>query len=255
MSVTDHYASLLARVYAWMSGDTSARVEAFRHTLASFDLANGAGRTAVDLGCGHGIQSLALAACGYAVTSVDTSEPLLADLAAVAPATVSTVQADLRTWPRTSDTSADVVVCWGDTIAHLDSMSEVRALLRDVRGMLAPGGCFVVSFRDTTQLPDGTSRFIPVRSDESRIMMCVIEADGDHVRVTDIVHDRTPDGWTHNVSSYRKVRLTPQDVEDALLEAGFVLDVQTVIDRQVAMVARLREGGDQSSGMTAMNAS
>jgi hypothetical protein len=56
-------------------------------------------------------------------------------------------------------------------------------------------------------------RFIPVRSDDSRILTCVLEEQGDEfVAVHDLLHERRETGWAMSVSSYRKVRLSAEGV-------------------------------------------
>lgn len=64
------------------------------------------------------------------------------------------------------------------------------------------------------------SRFIPVRSDASRILTCFIEDRGAHVLVHDILHERVDGTWTMSVSSYRKLELSADDVAAGLRGAG-----------------------------------
>jgi len=72
------------------------------------------------------------------------------------------------------------------------------------------------------QLPHEPDRFIPVRSDESRIMTCFLEFENaDSVAVHDLVHMRQDSGWSLNKSSYRKLRLGIEWVREELSKAGF----------------------------------
>ena len=67
----------------------------------------------------------------------------------------------------------------------------------------------------------GTDRFIPVRSDDEKIMICFLDAaDPDVVEVHDIVHTRTDRGWVMTASSYPKLRLAPARVRDQLAASG-----------------------------------
>ena len=67
---------------------------------------------------------------------------------------------------------------------------------------------FVITYRDLTKELFGTDRFIPVRSDENKIMTCFLEFENeDSVVVHDLVYMRRDSGWSLNKSSYRKLRL------------------------------------------------
>jgi len=76
-----HYQNLLARHYTWMlGGDLEAAAARERQVLE--DLGVRTGTVAVDLGCGPGPQTLALADMGFRTgIGVDTSQQLLDELA------------------------------------------------------------------------------------------------------------------------------------------------------------------------------
>ncbi|GAB2930797.1 class I SAM-dependent methyltransferase [Streptomyces mayteni] len=231
-SPADHYDRLLAEHYTWMlGGDPAGLAATQRAFLADLGVAPGpAGTVAVDLGCGPGHSSLALAALGFdPVFAVDLSAPLLAELAAQAaeePA-VRTVRSDLRgALPAlVRPGSAAIVVCLGDTLTHLPTRGDVAALLGEIAHALAPGGRAVLSYRDLTVPLTGTDRFLPVRATEDRIMTCFLEYPDDFddytVVVHDLVHRRGPDGaWTLHTGSYRKLRLAHGWVLDQCRTAG-----------------------------------
>jgi len=90
---------------------------------------------------------------------------------------------------------------------------------------LAPGGRFVMTFRDYSKPPDDTTQFVPVRSDPSRIFVCCLEYRQGFVNVHDILHERDADAWSTRVSSYRKLRLQPGWVKQQLEQGGFSVDV------------------------------
>jgi hypothetical protein len=129
-------------------------------------------------------------------------------------------QADLREFSRHILAPADLILCMGDTLTHLQSTEEIEQLFREVVRVLRPGGRFVATFRDYRELPLGDQRFIPVRSDAQRIHTCFLEQAAQHVVVHDLVHECGSDGWRMTVSSYEKLRLTPDVVVDAAEAAG-----------------------------------
>jgi hypothetical protein len=146
---------------------------------------------------------------------------------------------DLTTFLAGAAFGAQVVVCMGDTLTHLPSVSAVEALFSDVRAVLAPGGLFVATFRDyVTRELRGAERFIPVRADEDRILTCFLEYGEDQVLVHDILHERTGAGWRTAVSAYPKLRLDPVRMAGSLEVAGLAASLGAGPRGMVRLVGR-----------------
>ncbi|MFE1443343.1 class I SAM-dependent methyltransferase [Streptomyces sp. NPDC058739] len=232
-TAVDHYDRFLAEHYTWMlGGDLPALAASQRARLIEWGVVPGpAGPAAVDLGCGPGHTSLALAGLGFdPVLAVDLSRPLLDELAAHADAVpaVRPVRADLRTalGDLVRPGSAGVVVCLGDTLTHLPTRGDVAALFGEVAAALAPDGVAVFAYRDLEVPLTGTDRFLPVRSTEDRIMTCFLEYPDDFDEYTVVVHDlihrrdRSTGNWALNAHSYRKLRLSHTWVLEQLRLSG-----------------------------------
>ena len=237
--VAAHYEALLAQHYTWMFGMPFAdKVAEQRALLERFGLTGGG--MAIDLGCGSGFQSVALADLGHApVLAVDTSLALLAELEANGKGRpIELVHADLRTLPSLVNAgSAAAIVCMGDTLTHLESREDVLALFRDIAAALAPGGRCVLTWRDLSTPLTGADRFIPVAADADRIMTCFLEYEPETVVVHDLVHVREGDAWTLHKSSYRKLRLPADWVAGELEKAGLRVIRNELAGRLSAMVA------------------
>src|SRR5688572_7552427 len=124
-TVADHYDKLLAQHYSRMFGDHDAKVAEQRALLERLGLRPEGASEAIDLGSGSGFQSLALAQLGFRVTAVDTSDKLLAELAARrAQLPIETVQGDLLEALERSGTVYELAVCMGDTLPHLGSKAD-----------------------------------------------------------------------------------------------------------------------------------
>jgi len=217
-STRDHYETHLAPVYLWMAGGIESALALGASDVAGFATAPGA---AVDLGAGFGMHSIPLARLGFSVLALDSSPQLLAELRThAAGLPVRTVQADLLDFPAHLAGPVDLILCMGDTLTHLEEPADVERLLKAVAPALRPGGRFVATFRDYRELPEGERRFIPVRSDTGRIHTCFLEAQGPRVCVHDILHERRGDAWSMKVSSYAKLRLSPDAVLQAASAAG-----------------------------------
>jgi SAM-dependent methyltransferase len=98
---------------------------------------------ALDLCCGPGRHSVALARQGFAVTAVDRSPFLLAkarEHAAGAP--IEFVQADMREFVRPA--AFDLAISLFTSFGYFATRNEDLAVLRNVRSSLKPGGAFVI---------------------------------------------------------------------------------------------------------------
>jgi SAM-dependent methyltransferase len=223
-SVISHYQTHLAPIYLWMAGGIEHAL-----SLGTSDVSAWLDRpgVAVDLGAGFGMHSIPLARSGFEVLAVDTSQLLLDELRRHgAGLSVTAIQADLLEFAAYLRQPVDLILCMGDTLTHLQSTSHVDLLMREVARSLRPGGQFVATFRDYRDLPLGDRRFIPVRSDSNRIHTCFLEAMPTRVLVHDIIHERVQDGWSLKVSSYEKLRLSPETVVRAATQAGMYCRIE-----------------------------
>lgn len=220
-----HYDQLLAPIYLWMTGGPAVALRAGAADLG--DLLNLPPGLAVDLGAGFGAHAIPLARAGWQVIAIDSSRLLLEQLRSLAgDLSIETRVGDLLS----ADTfapahHADLVLCMGDTLTHLPDESCVTALAASVARILRAGGPFLATFRDYTQLPREEARFIPVRSDATRIHTCFLEEAGSRVRVYDVVHEQRDGTWSTHVSSYPKLRLSPERVSGAFSAAGLATHV------------------------------
>ena len=222
--VVEHYETLLAERYTWMAGGMDSKLAESHAFFETQGLTPKGNRVAVDLGSGPGFQSITLARLGYSVTAVDTSAQLLSELRAHAVGLdVRTVEDDLLNFQKHLAKPAELIVCIGDTLTHLNSKEDMRQLFNATHSSLVPGGRFVITFRDLSVELKGLDRFIPVRSDEDRIFTCFLEYAPEHVKVHDLVYERSGGEWSLLRSSYQKLRLSYDWVREGLEEAGFEL--------------------------------
>lgn len=221
----EHYTAILDDVYPWMMGPFRAQAEEQQALFTRFGLAPRGCKNALDLGCGPGYQSVALARLGFDVTGVDTSESLLAVMLQESnQLPVRGVLGDIRHLRDLAPGPWEVAVCMGDTICHLPSKDAVADMLRAVAGNLERGGSVVISFRDMSALPQGLDRFIPVKADAERVAVCFIEEDGpDTYLVHDIVHTREGEHWRFDKGCFRKLRIAQGWLTDQLSACGLTL--------------------------------
>jgi SAM-dependent methyltransferase len=221
-TASEHYAHHLGPVYSWMVGDLEAASDRATAELDALGVPRGADGVAVDLGAGFGLHALPLARRGYSVTAIDSCQTLVDELQRrTAGMQVHAVVSDILDFRRYVSKPVDVILCMGDTLTHLPERDSVEHLLAGVAASLSQGGLFVATFRDYVSAPlQGDRRFIPVRSDENRILTCFLEYGEDTVTVHDLLHERADGRWQQRVSSYRKLRLPPEWVAAKLVEQG-----------------------------------
>ncbi|MDH4107803.1 MAG: class I SAM-dependent methyltransferase [Gammaproteobacteria bacterium] len=223
--VKTHYDELLGSVYSWILGDFDQAYAKNSALLDELDVRPVSTGIAIDLGAGPGCQSLPLADRGYKVIAVDFCAELLGELQShAADRNVRTVCGDICDFRRHAE-RADLVVCMGDTLVHLPDRTCVAALLDDIAATLVPGGAAIITIRDyVSPGPTGAKRFIPIRSTADRIFTCFLEYGEDVVNVHDILQRRTAEGWTLEVSGYRKLRLDLDWVAGRLAASGLTVE-------------------------------
>lgn len=131
----------------------------------------------------------------------------------------------------------ELIICWGDTLTHLESLDDIRQLVIDCCESLIEGGKLILSFRDYSTALSGDQRFIPVKSDDTKILTCCLDYEADRVRVTDLLQVKTENGWQQKVSSYYKVRISPNDVVKILADCGLRMAFNEVVNRMTTIIA------------------
>jgi len=241
-SVRDHYDQVLAEHYSRMFGDFDAKVAEQRALLERVGVRAGRGdATAVDLGCGSGFQSLALAGLGFRVLAIDFSQPLLAELRSRArDLPVEAIAGDIRDVARLVPALVELVVCMGDTLSHLEREDDLTRVFDGAAARLAAGGRLVLTFRDLSGELRDLDRAIPLHASDELVMTCFLEYEPSTVKVHDLVWVRQPDGWRFRKGVYRKLRLSPEAVATRLERAGFAVERHQAPAGMVALVGVMR---------------
>ena len=236
-TVAEHYRTHLAPVYTWMAGGVDAAVARGESEIAAI-LPDLSGGLAVDLGAGFGMHAIPLGRRGCTVLAVDSCSLLLEQLMRQSTGLpVKAVLDEMLSFRHHMNSTADAILCMGDTLTHLPDTASVLQLFALTAVSLRPGARFIATFRDYSVPLVGQARFIPVKSDADRIMTCFLEYAPGTVDVHDIIHERTGSNWQLQVSVYRKLRLAPGWVSAALEERGLSVRTEPGLAGMIRVVA------------------
>ena len=237
-SVNEHYAKHLGPIYIWMAGGVDSAVKRGAIEIEAIYAPFPKGSVSVDIGAGFGMHAVPLARRGFSVIAIDTCTELLEVLRQLRDTLpIQVIEEDLLAFSRHLTTEVQIVLCMGDTITHLPDPETVLQLISAVAEVLQVGGQFIITFRDYSHELTGEQRFISVRSDDSRILTCFLEYAGSHVIVHDILHELDMSGWHIHVSSYRKLRITPDWICTALESSGFEVQCESGMAGMIRLVS------------------
>jgi SAM-dependent methyltransferase len=235
--VRAHYDDVLSPHYSRLFGDFEAKVADQRSLLERLGVTAAGGDLAVDLGCGSGFQSIALARLGFRVRAIDLSPRLVAELTRrAAGLPVEGVVGDLRDVADLVPAGVALALCMGDTLSHLPHEDDLARVFTSVAARLRAGGRLVLTFRDLSVEARGLDRFVPVCALDDLVVTCFLEYEPRTVKVHDLVWTRQGDGWRFQRSMYRKLRLAPATVSDRLERAGFTVACHDASAGMVALV-------------------
>jgi SAM-dependent methyltransferase len=238
MTVKEHYDNHLGRFYSWMAGDFETKQNEFQNFLTENELFPTGSKIVIDLGAGHGIQSVALAKLGYIVKAIDFNQQLLEELKNNAGSlNIEIIEDDIREIKKYTDIHPELIICCGDTLTHLESKKEIELFIFNICETLSKTGKLILSFRDYSTELAGDERFIPVKSDDCKILTCILDYETEIIKVTDLFHEKTETGWQQKVSSYNKVRISPDYILKLLESNEMKILFNQPVNRLITIIA------------------
>ena len=238
-SVKEHYGELLAPYYSWICGGYELKFEENRKFFQSLSIRPAISGLAVDLGAGSGFQSIPLSELGFKVFAIDLSHDLLTELKSHAEGlSIVAIEDNLLNFTEHIPQNVELIVCMGDTITHLQARDEVQILLEKAARVIENNGRLILGFRDLTTELKNLDRFIAVRSGPKNIFTCFLEYEKNHVKVHDLIHEKTGDQRVMKKSYFRKLRISVQWMSDCLLKTGFEIENIDTDNEMIMIIAR-----------------
>lgn len=239
MKVKEHYEKHLADFYSWMIGDFDEAKASFKNFCIKNDIKPFETDVAIDLGAGNGVQSIALGEIGFIVKAVDFNDRLLSELKQkINGLPIEVIKDDMKNVYSIAGEPVDLITCCGDTISHLESFDQLDKLIKDCYDSLTKNGQLILTFRDYSVALTDTQRFIPVKSDDNRILTCIIDYFDTKITVTDLLYEKIDGVWTQKISSYNKLRLKSDYVIKRAEETGFSVSYNENIHRMIHLILK-----------------
>ncbi len=188
-------------------------------------------RQVLDAACGTGMHAIALAQCGFITSGADLSQGMVERAQANAGSAGVQVQFERAGFSSLAEVFSaaafEAVLCLGNSLPHLLSLSELCAALADFAACLKPGGLLLLQNRN----------FDAVMAHHERWMEPQAQAEGDSQWIFLRFYDFEPDGllsfnmvtlkragqdtWTQSIATSRLRPLLKGELVSCLVQAGF----------------------------------
>ncbi len=185
-------------------------------------------RRVLDAACGTGQHALALARRGYEAAGADLSPRMIEQARAGACAAgldIAFAVAGFGQLARAFPQPFDALLCLGNSLPHLLTVTAVREALADFRAMLRPGGVLVVQDRNYDRVWPERQRFMPLEAHREGEREWLFFRFMDYHRATltfnVVTLERAGEAWSYRVGSTELRPIFQAQLARWLPRAGF----------------------------------
>lgn len=181
-------------------------------------------RTALDAGTGTGFHGLLLAQLGVSVTAIDVSREMLREAERHARELDLNIEFAETPFQAVHDTLGrqfDLVLSMGNSLAHLESETDLHESLAQFFACTKPGGLLFLQNLNYDRILAQKEKVQSVKEDGDTTFVRFYDFEGDHV-VFNMLRIHRENGIVHQQNSTVRLRpLLQKDLEGSLAAAGY----------------------------------
>ena len=181
-------------------------------------------KKALDIGCGTGSFTIALAQSGAKTTGMDLSESMItaAQKNSISYAVdIDFVNSGMCDMLSNIDEKFDLIMCMGNTLPHLLSKTDLSLMLSSCRQLLNPGGHLVLNLLNYTRILAAKERIIGITRNKNHEFIRFNDFEEPYVNFNLLEIDWDNEPPSHKISSTQLYPYTDLELESALLENDF----------------------------------
>lgn len=181
-------------------------------------------KKALDIGCGTGSFTIALARSGAAATGMDISASMLAEArrnSIACEQNIDLVYSSMTEMSANIDDKFDLIICMGNTLAHLLDKKDLFTMLGSCRKLLNPGGHLVLGLLNYDKILEKQDRIVGITRNENHEFIRFYDFENPYVNFNLLVIDWNTVPPSHKLVSTRLYPYTSGELEAALKQNGF----------------------------------
>jgi 2-polyprenyl-3-methyl-5-hydroxy-6-metoxy-1,4-benzoquinol methylase len=179
----------------------------------------------LDIGCATGELALALAKKGHQVVGIDLDEKMIAlareKTKRLGLNTEFFIKDMIKIGEGFSPASFDAVLCFGNTLVHLENPGKIKGFFIGIHKVLKSGGILLVQVVNYDRILSGGIKELPLLKNENFIFRREYRYDEVDHRIRFLTHLTIKKNGEVVKSSETLYPLTSRELKDALDHAGF----------------------------------
>lgn len=181
------------------------------------------GKKVLDIGCASGELSVQMAKNGADVTGIDLNADLLKQAnEKEAFSNLVFREGNMLNLKRDfQENEFDAVICFGNTLVHLNSLSEVLQMLEGVRHVLKPGGNLFLQILNYDHILESRLDTLPLIETDNILFIrnYAFDNDDEHIRFITELHVKKEGLQIQNET--KLLALKSSQLSNALAQSGF----------------------------------
>ncbi len=181
-------------------------------------------RKALDIGCGTGSFTIALARKGITATGMDLSASMLAEARKNSLAyetDIDLVYSGMTEMSANITDKFDLIICMGNTLPHLLNKDDLFTMLSSCRELLNPGGHLVFGLLNYDRILEKQERIVGITRNADHEFVRFYDFEEPYVNFNLLEIDWRANPPSHKLASTKLYPYTSSELESALKQNGF----------------------------------